>query len=79
LVEQKPDLICLSSQLLHTDGYTICRALRQLPLFHKTPIWILTNHLGLSDRIRAKMSGASEIIEQSTFSQNVAPLLGKYF
>jgi two-component system, chemotaxis family, response regulator PixG len=78
-VEQKPDLICLSSQLLYTDAYFICRTLRELPLFQKTPIWIFTDNLSLTERIRAKISGASEVVEKSANSQVIKQLLGKYF
>jgi chemotaxis family two-component system response regulator PixG len=78
-VEQKPDLICLSSQLLHTDAYMICRTLRELPLFQKTPIWIFTDNLSLTERIRAKISGASEVVEKSANAQIIKQLLGKYF
>jgi chemotaxis family two-component system response regulator PixG len=78
-VEKKPDLICLSSQLLHTDAYMICRALRELPVFQKTPIWIFTNNLGLAERIRAKISGASEIVDRSANTQMIQQLLNKYF
>jgi two-component system, chemotaxis family, response regulator PixG len=78
-VEQKPDLICLSSQLLHTDAYMICRTLRELSLFQKTPIWIFTNNLGLAERIRGKISGASEIVDKSANSQIIKQLLDRYF
>jgi chemotaxis family two-component system response regulator PixG len=78
-VEQKPDLICLSSQLLHTDAYIICRTLRELPLFQKTPIWIFTDNFTLTERIRAKMAGASEVVEKSAHTQIIKQLLEKYF
>jgi chemotaxis family two-component system response regulator PixG len=78
-VEQKPDLICLSSQLLHTDAYIICRTLRELPVFQKTPIWIFTDNLSLTERIRAKISGASEVVDKSANTQVIKQLLGKYF
>jgi chemotaxis family two-component system response regulator PixG len=78
-VEQKPDLICLSSQFLQTDAYIVCRTLRGLPLFQKTPIWIFTDHLSLTERIRAKIAGASEVVEKSPHTQMIKQLLDKYF
>ncbi len=78
-VEQRPDIICLSTQLQHTDGYTICRALRQLAVFQNTPILMFTENLGLTDRIRAKMSGASEIIDKSQSNQTLQQIIAKYF
>lgn len=78
-VEKKPDLICLNSQLLHTDAYMICRTLRELSFFQKTPIWIFTDNLSLAERIRAKISGASEIVNKSANTQMIQQLLNKYF
>jgi two-component system, chemotaxis family, response regulator PixG len=78
-VECKPDVICLGSQLLHMDGYTICKALRQIPSFQATPIWMFSDSVGLSDRIRAKISGASEIVEKYPSSRKLQQLLDKYF
>ncbi|MEG3436562.1 DUF4388 domain-containing protein [Pannus brasiliensis CCIBt3594] len=77
-VEREPDLICLGSRLLYTDGYTICKALRQLSAFQKTPILIFSDRVGLSDRIRAKISGASEIVERSPSLGKFQQLLGRY-
>jgi chemotaxis family two-component system response regulator PixG len=57
----------------------ICRTLRELPIFQKTPIWIFTNNLGLAERIRAKISGASEIVDRSANTQMIQQLLNKYF
>jgi chemotaxis family two-component system response regulator PixG len=78
-VENKPDLICLSSQLLNSDTYMVCRTLRELSFFQKTPIWIFTDNLGLTERIRAKISGASEIVHKSANAQMIQQLLSKYF
>jgi chemotaxis family two-component system response regulator PixG len=78
-VETKPDLILLSSRLLHMDGYTILKALRQIPRFQKTPIVIVSDTVGLSDRIRAKISGASEIIEKYPTRSAIRQLIEKYF
>jgi chemotaxis family two-component system response regulator PixG len=78
-VECQPDVICLGSQLLHMDGYTICKALRQIPIFQATPIWMFSDSVGLSDRIRAKISGASEIVEKYPSPRKLQQLLDKYF
>lgn len=78
-VEREPDLICLGSRLLYTDGYTICKALRQLSAFQKTPILIFSDRVGLSERIRAKISGASEIVSRSPSFGTFQQLLARYF
>ena len=42
LIEHKPDLILLDLMLPNADGYSICKFLRDTPVFEKTPIIILT-------------------------------------
>ncbi|MBR8830849.1 MAG: Protein PatA [Chroococcopsis gigantea SAG 12.99] len=77
-VEQRPHIIFLNTQLQHTDGYTICRALRQLAIFQNTPILMFAENVGLTDRIRAKMSGAWEIIDKSASKEIIHQIIAKY-
>lgn len=77
-IEQKPDVIFLSSHLRYTDGYAICHELRHFPVFERTPIFMLTHHLSIVERIRAKLSGASEIINKSFTNEEIHHLLDRY-
>ena len=62
LIEYRPGLILLDVMLPHTDGYNICRFLRDTPVFENTPIIILTGRCKPVDRARASMAGATEFL-----------------
>jgi chemotaxis family two-component system response regulator PixG len=62
LLEHKPELILLDLHLPNADGYSICKFLRETPLFKKTPIIILTARNTQLDRFRAIQSGATEFL-----------------
>jgi chemotaxis family two-component system response regulator PixG len=73
-LESNPAAIFLSSQCQPLDGYEICYQLRQVTSLRTTPIFVITEQKSLKDKIRAKMVGATEVIEQSSLYY-AAPLL----
>ena len=42
-----------------TDGYQLCRALRELPAFGATPILLVSGHAGIMDKMRGRLAGAT--------------------
>jgi chemotaxis family two-component system response regulator PixG len=64
LIEHKPDLILLDLHLPNADGYSICKFLRETPVFKKTPIIILTARDTQIDRFRAEQAGATEFLSK---------------
>ncbi|MGF1536187.1 MAG: response regulator [Elainellaceae cyanobacterium] len=62
LIEHRPALILLDLMLPNADGYSICKFLRDTPVFKKTPIIILTGHSKPVDRVRARLAGATEFL-----------------
>lgn len=62
LIEHKPNLILLDLMLPNADGYSVCKFLRDTPVFEKTPIIILTGRSKPVDRARALLSGATEFL-----------------
>ncbi|MEO1294500.1 MAG: response regulator [Cyanobacteria bacterium J06636_16] len=62
LIEHKPSLILLDLQLPNADGYSVCKFLRETPVFKDTPIIILTGQNSSIDRARARLAGASEFL-----------------
>jgi CheY-like chemotaxis protein len=40
-----------------TDGYQLCRALRDLPVFRATPILLVSGHDGIIDKARGRLAG----------------------
>lgn len=62
LIEHRPDLILLDLMLPNADGYSVCKFLRDTPVFKKTPIIVLTGKSRPVDRARARLVGATEFI-----------------
>lgn len=78
LIEHKPDLILLDLQLPNADGYSICKFLRDTPVFEKIPIIILTAHNTVVDRVRAKQAGATEFLGKPPQPEELLHLIHKY-
>ena len=78
LIEHKPDLILLDLHLPNADGYSICKFLRETPVFKKTPIIILTARNTQLDRFRAIQSGATEFLAKPPQPQELLQMVQKY-
>lgn len=78
LLDSKPDIIFLDTELEGLSGYEICTQLRQLNYFSKTPIILLARNITLIERMKSKMSGASELFQQSMDVKAVLNLVQKY-
>jgi chemotaxis family two-component system response regulator PixG len=75
LIEQKPDLILLDLNMPNANGYSICKFLRETPVFGKTPIIILTAQDSSIDRTRAKLVGANDFISKPPSTQALIDLI----
>ena len=62
LIKHQPDLILLDLHMPNANGYSVCKFLRETPVFNKTPIIILTSQDTMIDRTRAKLAGATDFI-----------------
>ena len=60
LTDCNPNLIFLDLVMPNTSGYEVCNQLRRDDRFKNIPIVILTGNDGIIDRVRARMSGASD-------------------
>jgi chemotaxis family two-component system response regulator PixG len=78
LIEHKPDLILLDLHLPNADGYSICKFLRETPVFKKTPIIILTARNTQIDRFRAMQSGATEFLGKPPQPKELLQMVQKY-
>ncbi len=78
LIENKPDLILLDLLLPNADGYSICKFLRETPVFKKTPIIILTAKNTPFDRARAQLAGATEFLGKPPEPQELLQMVQKY-
>ncbi|MGD1853170.1 MAG: response regulator [Leptolyngbyaceae cyanobacterium] len=78
LIEHVPSLILLDVMLPNADGYSICRFLRDTPVFKKTPIIILTGRSKPVDRARASMAGATEFIVKPPEAKELLQMIHKH-
>jgi chemotaxis family two-component system response regulator PixG len=78
LIEHKPNLILLDLNMPNADGYSICKFLRDTPVFGKTPIIILTAQNTTIDRVRAKIAGATDFIGKPPKAQELLLAVNKY-
>ena len=78
LIEHKPELILLDLNLPNANGYSICKFLRETPVFGKTPIIILTSQDTVIDRSRAKIVGATDFIAKPPQPEQLLQMIQKY-
>ncbi len=78
LIEHKPNLILLDLLLPNADGYSVCKFLRDTPVFNKTPIIILTGRNTSIDRAHAKLVGATEFLTKPPQPQELLQIIKKY-
>ncbi|MGI8504860.1 MAG: response regulator [Hassallia sp.] len=78
LIEHKPDLILLDLLLPNADGYSICKFLRDTPVFKNTPIIILTGQNTAIDRAHASQVGATEFLTKPPQPQELLHIVQKY-
>lgn len=78
LIEHVPSLILLDVMLPNADGYSICRFLRDTPVFKHTPIIILTGRSKPVDRARASMAGATEFLVKPPKARELLHMIEKH-
>lgn len=78
LLERKPSLIFLDPTIVETNGYDFCALLSKTPELRNTPIVILTKQDGMVDRVRARLSGASEFLTKPPEAAKVQQVIQKY-
>lgn len=78
LFQLQPDLILCDIAMPELEGYQLCAMLRQSTIFRQTPIVMLTGKDGFIDRIKARMSGATDYLTKPFGAQELLTLVEKY-
>jgi chemotaxis family two-component system response regulator PixG len=76
LIEKKPNLIFLDLVMPVVSGYELCHQVRRVEALKNVPLIILTGNV--VDRMRARMSGASECITKPVEVDKVQRVLNQY-
>ena len=75
LVKLKPKMIFLQRTMSVVNGYELCAQIRRMSVFQDTPIVIVGSGNSLTERMRAKMVGASEFVSKPIKPKNVLKTL----
>lgn len=78
LFQLQPDLILCDIAMPELEGYQLCAMLRQSTIFRQTPIVMLTGKDGFIDRVKARMSGATDYLTKPFGAQELLTLVEKY-
>ncbi|KKI98477.1 response regulator [Prochlorothrix hollandica] len=78
LFELKPDLILCDIAMPTLNGYELCGMLRQSTAFRQIPIVMLTGKEGFTDRMLARMVGATDYLTKPFGPQELMMLVEKY-
>lgn len=78
MLQAQPDFIFLALDMPNFSGYEMCTQLRKLSSFQQIPIVIMTENLGLMDRVRAKMVGCSDFLSKPIQLKAVLDMISKH-
>ena len=78
LLEHKPDLIFLDLVMPIVNGYEICAQIRRTSSLKQVPVIALTSHDNIVDRVRAKISGATDFLTKPIENNRVKLLINHY-
>jgi CheY-like chemotaxis protein len=72
-LEEKPyDLVILDIEMPSMDGFEVCRKLRQLPGYQRTPVIYVTAHADFENRAKSILSGGGDLISKPVFPMELA-------
>ena len=84
LREKQHNLVLLDIEMPGMDGLELCKELRKLPGYKKTPVIYVTSHSDFESRARSALSGGDDLIGKPVFPlelavKAMAHLLGSQF
>ena len=78
LLKHEPKLIFLDLVMPIINGYEACAQIQRISKFKNTPIIILTSKDGIMDRMRAKLSGATDFLAKPITVKKIEAILQKH-
>jgi CheY-like chemotaxis protein len=72
LKEGRFDLVLLDIEMAGMDGFELCRRLRMLPGYQKTPVIYVTSHSDFENRAKSVLSGGDDLISKPVFPMELA-------
>jgi len=72
LKQQKYDLVLLDIEMPGLDGFELCKRLRKLPGYGKTPVIYITSHSDFESRARGALSGGDDLIAKPVLPMELA-------
>jgi len=73
LLRQNPyDLVLLDIEMPHMTGFDLCRKLRTLPGYARTPVIYVTSHIDFENRSIGIISGGNDLIAKPVFPLELA-------
>lgn len=70
--EEHYDLILLDIEMPGLDGFELCKRLRALPGYQKTPVIYVTSHSDFDRRAKSILSGGNDLISKPVFAIELA-------
>lgn len=72
-LEENPyDLVLLDIEMPSMDGFEVCRRLRQLPGYQRTPVIYVSSHSDFENRAKSILSGGGDLISKPVFPMELA-------
>jgi len=72
LQERHFDLVLLDVAMPGMDGFELCKRLRKLPGYEKTPVLYVTAHEDFEDCAKSALSGGDDLIAKPVFPMDLA-------
>jgi CheY-like chemotaxis protein len=72
LKENHYNLVLLDIEMPSMDGFELCRRLRTLPGYQKTPVIYVTSHSDFEHRTKSILSGGDDLISKPVFPMELA-------
>ncbi len=73
MMEETPyDLVLLDIEMPSMDGFEVCRRLRLLPGYQRTPVIYVSAHADFENRAKSILSGGGDLISKPVFPMELA-------